>query len=131
MTLSTIEKILFLKSVPLFERIPSEELTGVTEIVQQIQFEPGETFTQGAVRELWEETGVDASFARLIPVLETRRAGSQSFIYVAQGDLAFPRRLRSVPFEGYVKWMRPHELLASPTRFRGRNREAFRRLGLA
>jgi CRP-like cAMP-binding protein len=44
MTLSTIEKILFLKSVPLFERIPSEELAGVAQIVQTAQFERGERF---------------------------------------------------------------------------------------
>ena len=44
MALSTIEKILFLKSVPLFEQISSEDLTGVAQIVQPVQFEPGETF---------------------------------------------------------------------------------------
>ena len=41
MALSTIEKVLFLKSVPLFEQIPSEDLAGVAQIVQQVEFAPG------------------------------------------------------------------------------------------
>jgi CRP-like cAMP-binding protein len=44
MALAMIEKILFLKTVPLFDQIPSEELIGVAQIVQEVQFDAGEAF---------------------------------------------------------------------------------------
>src|SRR6185295_5876962 len=47
--LSTIEKVLFLKSVHLFDRIPSEQLDRVAQIAQEAEFEPDEVFIeQGA-----------------------------------------------------------------------------------
>lgn len=49
MVLSTIEKVLFLKSVHLFDRIPSEHLVKIAQIAQEVQFEPDEVFIkQGA-----------------------------------------------------------------------------------
>jgi CRP-like cAMP-binding protein len=44
MILSTIEKVLFLKSIHLFDRIPSEQLVKVAEIAQEVEFEPDEYF---------------------------------------------------------------------------------------
>ena len=44
MILSTIEKVLFLKSVHLFDRIPSEQLVKVAQIAQEVEFEPDEVF---------------------------------------------------------------------------------------
>lgn len=46
MTMSTIEKVLFLKSVPLFEQLHSEELVGVARIAHQVQIEADRTFVQ-------------------------------------------------------------------------------------
>lgn len=42
MGLSTIEKLLFLKSVPLFERIGREALVGLTSIAHEVGFQTGE-----------------------------------------------------------------------------------------
>lgn len=44
MALSTIEKVLFLKSVPLFDQIPSEQLVKVAQIAREVEFEPEEVF---------------------------------------------------------------------------------------
>lgn len=44
MILSTIEKVLFLKSVHLFDRIPSEQLVKVAQIAHEVEFEPDEVF---------------------------------------------------------------------------------------
>ena len=46
MTMSTIEKVLFLKSVPLFEQLHSEELVGVAQIARQVQIEADQTFVK-------------------------------------------------------------------------------------
>lgn len=43
MALSTIEKVLFLKSVRLFDQIPSEQLVTVAQIAQEVEFEAQET----------------------------------------------------------------------------------------
>ena len=40
--LSTIEKVLFLKSVDLFSQIPAEELAEVARIAREVSFEEGE-----------------------------------------------------------------------------------------
>ncbi len=44
MPLSTLEKVLFLKSIQLFERVPSEEVAEAAPIAQEVRFEPGEIF---------------------------------------------------------------------------------------
>ena len=44
MALSTLEKVLFLKSVSLFDQIPSEQLVGVAQIAREVEFEAGEIF---------------------------------------------------------------------------------------
>jgi CRP/FNR family transcriptional regulator, cyclic AMP receptor protein len=44
--ISTVEKVLFLKSVDLFTRIPGEDLAQVAGIVQEVSFEQGELIIQ-------------------------------------------------------------------------------------
>ncbi len=50
MTLATIERVLFLRSVELFSQIASEDLVYVAQVCQEVHFEPGERFiTQGDI----------------------------------------------------------------------------------
>ena len=44
MALSLLEKVFFLKSVPLFEHIPGEEIVEIVPILQEVEIEPGDTF---------------------------------------------------------------------------------------
>ncbi len=44
--LSTVERVLFLKSVELFSRIPGEELAQLAAIAQEVTFEKGELIIQ-------------------------------------------------------------------------------------
>jgi CRP-like cAMP-binding protein len=44
--LSTVEKVLFLKSVDLFSRIPGEDLSQIAGIAQQVSFEQGQLIIQ-------------------------------------------------------------------------------------
>jgi 8-oxo-dGTP pyrophosphatase MutT (NUDIX family) len=92
--------------------------------------EPGETYYQGAVRELWEETGVDAQDAMLVPVLQRQSARGRSVIFWARGPVVLPAELRSRPFEGYVAWLRPGELLSPRCEYREPNALALSRVGL-
>jgi len=48
MALSTIERVLFLRSVELFHQIHSEDLVAVAQVCDEVYLEPGERFiTQG------------------------------------------------------------------------------------
>lgn len=44
MALSTLEKVFFLKSVPLFEQIPGEDIVGMVPILREVNIEKGEMF---------------------------------------------------------------------------------------
>lgn len=44
--ISTVEKVLFLKSVDLFSRIPGEDLAQIAGIAQEVNFEKGELIIQ-------------------------------------------------------------------------------------
>ena len=46
MTLSTIERILFLKSADIFSQIASEDLVPVAHVAQEVHFKAGQTFIQ-------------------------------------------------------------------------------------
>lgn len=92
--------------------------------------EPGETFEEAAVRELYEETGVDARASRLVPVLERYEARVHAVIFLLQGRVVMPAVLESHPFEGFVDWKTPAELLGPKCRHRGENIVAFSRVGL-
>ena len=41
--ISTVERVLFLKSIDLFSQIPGEDLVRVAQIAEEIEFEPGDT----------------------------------------------------------------------------------------
>jgi 8-oxo-dGTP pyrophosphatase MutT (NUDIX family) len=92
--------------------------------------EAGESFGQAALRELQEETQVDASRATLIPVRHRRTVRGESVAFMALGDVRFPRVMRSIPFEGHVEWKRPIELLAPRCTHADTNLVTFGRLGL-
>lgn len=48
--ISTVEKVLFLKSIKLFREIPGEDLARVAQITEEIEFEPKETvMTEGEI----------------------------------------------------------------------------------
>ena len=44
MALSTLEKVLFLKSVPLFEQIPGEDIVAMVPIIHEIEIKSGQDF---------------------------------------------------------------------------------------
>lgn len=44
--ISTVEKVLFLKSIDLFSQIPGEDLARVAQIAEELDFEPGERIMQ-------------------------------------------------------------------------------------
>ena len=48
--ISTVEKVLFLKSIDLFSQIPGEDLARVAQIAEEIDFEPRDTvITEGEI----------------------------------------------------------------------------------
>jgi CRP-like cAMP-binding protein len=48
--ISTVEKVLFLKSIDLFSQLPGEDLVRVAQIAEEVQFEPKETvITEGEI----------------------------------------------------------------------------------
>lgn len=48
--ISTVEKVLFLKSIDLFSQIPGEDLARVALIASEVDFEPGEALmTEGEI----------------------------------------------------------------------------------
>lgn len=92
--------------------------------------EAGESFGQAAVRELMEETQVDGSAATLIPVHHRRGALAESVAFAALGDLRFPPMMFSRPFEGFVRWCAPADLLMPTCTHARSNLVTFSRLGL-
>lgn len=81
------------------------------------KLEAGESFQQGALRELREETGVVARIGDLRQVMHIRRpTGEVAFFEVLRCKI--PDALRSVPFEGHVDWLPPEGLLSSGCRHR-------------
>ncbi len=89
-----------------------------------------ESFMHAAIRELFEETQVDASRATLVPVNHRRGPRGESVAFLVLGDVRFPAVMESRPFEGFVRWAAPMELL-QPTCTHARvNRTNFARVGL-
>jgi len=89
-----------------------------------------ESFSDGALRELWEETKVDARAAHMVQVLHRVTPANESVTYAAFGDIVFPRLMYSSPFEGFVRWVKPQQMLTTSCTYRDLNRIAFERLGL-
>jgi 8-oxo-dGTP pyrophosphatase MutT (NUDIX family) len=94
------------------------------------KLEDGESFGHAAIRELWEETRVDASRSRLVPVIHRRTAEEESVSYLVVGPVRFPSIMYSDPFEGFVRWATPVEMLGSGCTYRDVNRIAFKKVGL-
>lgn len=93
--------------------------------------EDGETYREGARRELQEETGARlASGARLTEVLTVLNDSQVWVIYAVEGDVELPAELRSRPFEGYVRFMEPHQLVTRYCRNRKVNGEVMASLGI-
>jgi len=84
--------------------------------------EPGETFEDGAVRELAEETGLVIEVEDLVETHRFVRRGNRVRYYQADPQAAiWPDRLSSVPFEGYVALVVPSCLLTPACTFRHEN----------
>ncbi len=94
--------------------------------------ERNETLPEAMERELQEETGVVADIHTRWKSLGTIRTANNKHCtyFIPHGRLFFPRVMRSIPFEGYVEWKSPHELLCDTCTFRDYHRAAFERLGL-
>jgi len=93
--------------------------------------DPGEDLADAAARELYEETGVLVQRRhQLEPVYESRVHTHVCTCFWVSGELLFPEIMGSNPFEGYVAWARPEDLLTEKSRFHRYNREAFRAAGI-
>lgn len=94
--------------------------------------ERGETLTETVERELREETGVLADMHVQWKSIGTVRSdtGTRCTYFLPQGRLYFPKVMRSIPFEGYVAWKRPEELLTPECIFRDYHYWAFQKLGI-
>lgn len=94
--------------------------------------ERGETLPETMGRELREETGVLADMHLQWRSLGTilTDTGTRCTYFLPHGRLHFPRAMRSVPFEGYVKWKLPEEMMTPECIFRDYHRMAFTKLGI-
>lgn len=94
--------------------------------------ERNETLPEAIERELREETGVVADIHTRWLSLGTVRTNNNKYCtyFIPHGRLFFPRIMRSIPFEGYVEWKRPYELLCDTCTFRDYHLDAFRMLGI-
>lgn len=93
--------------------------------------ERGETPEQAARRELLEETGVRAGpGVSAQHVYDAPSRTSHAFVFAYRGELWVPEELFSVPFEGYVAWLNPHELLAPSCTYRDFTARLFAAVGI-
>lgn len=76
MTLSTIERVLFLRGVRLFSQIPGEELVAVAHMAHEVTFKTGERFiTQGDIGDclyILVDGSVDIVMEEVGPVAQRR-----------------------------------------------------------
>ncbi len=84
-----------------------------------------------AGRELSEETGVQV-YAPRLRYLASNRAhkGGTFVVFLAQEIVSWPSVLRSVPFEGFVGWHHPDDLLRPGVTYRDFHRRLFTKIGL-
>lgn len=70
--------------------------------------EPGESVAYGAMREMFEETGVELVGVR--PLFTARSDMHMTTTFEPIGLARWPSMLASNPFEGYVMWAEPGDL---------------------
>ncbi len=84
-----------------------------------------------AARELLEETQVVVAPFDLTPVFSAvSENGTCATTFVPHQILQWPRRLKSQPFEGYVTWAEPCEMVTAYCTFAAYHRALFLDLGI-
>lgn len=74
--------------------------------------ESGEAISDAAIRELYEETQcVISTDAKVSFVAKYLSGRNTTYFYLVEGDIIVPNTLESIPFEGYVDWKLPQELV--------------------
>ncbi len=82
-----------------------------------------------AARELLEETGVVVAPFDLAPIFSAVSVtGTYATTFVPHHILQWPRRLKSQPFEGYVTWAEPCEMVTAHCTFAAYQRALFTKL---
>jgi 8-oxo-dGTP pyrophosphatase MutT (NUDIX family) len=92
--------------------------------------ERGESFLEGAVRELFEETGVDAHGCRAAELVRFVAPHGNAVVYELLDEPRWPRTLRSDPWEGHVAWVLPATLVTPTCSHASRNLVALLAAGL-
>lgn len=93
--------------------------------------EPSEPVEHAAARELREETGVALGpQASLRQLAEGPSFTHYVHIFGVEGELMFPDTMCSIPFEGYVAWLKPQDMVLPTCRFADFQHELFTKLGI-
>lgn len=93
--------------------------------------EPHESWRQGVMRELIEETGVKAmGETTLLPISGFHTGTHRIRFFDVEGPLLWPKALRSEPFEGWVDLVPPELLLTHDCTFRQSNAAVLSAIGL-
>ena len=93
--------------------------------------ERGEALVDAAVRELREETGCLPGFgSTLIPLCQNHAGDFVTSFFALEGNLLIPPVMRSDPFEGYVEWKQPEEMITPECTFGEFQLELFRTFGI-
>ena len=88
--------------------------------------EPGESVADAAVREMFEETGVELAGVR--PLFTARSGKHMTTTFEPVGLARWPSLLASNPFEGYVMWAKPGDLYRVTSRHAPYQRALFAHL---
>lgn len=90
-----------------------------------------ESWRQGVMRELIEETGVKAlGETALLPISGFHTGTHRIRFFDIEGPLVWPTKLKSTPFEGWVDLVPPELLLTDDCTFRQSNATVLSAIGL-